>query len=261
MSAILLEIKDQIGFLTMNRAEVHNAFDAALIKALTGQIDALSRDAALRVLVLTGAGSSFSAGADLNWMRAQQTATPAENLNDARALAQLMRTLAFCSKPTIALVNGQAFGGGVGLMACCDMVISVDSAKFGLTESKLGLAPAVISPYVIAAMGQRQAMRYFQSAEIFSAERAHELGLVHELCSVDALEATLLRQIKLLKAAGPNALKACKQLVHRVAGRSIESQMLIDEENAQLIAALRTSAEGVEGLSAFLEKRKAGFAG
>ena len=261
MSAILLEIKDQIGFLTMNRAEVHNAFDAALIKALTGQIDALSHDAALRVLVLTGAGSSFSAGADLNWMRAQQTATPAENLNDARALAQLMRTLAFCSKPTIALVNGQAFGGGVGLMACCDMVISVDSAKFGLTESKLGLAPAVISPYVIAAMGQRQAMRYFQSAEIFSAERAHELGLVHELCSADAMEATLSRQLKLLKAAGPNALKACKQLVHRVAGRSIESQMLIDEENAQLIAALRTSAEGVEGLSAFLENRKAGFAG
>jgi len=260
MSALLLEIKDQIGFLTMNRAELHNAFDAALIKELTGQIDALSRDEAVRVLVLTGAGSSFSAGADLNWMRAQQQSTQAENLNDARALAQLMRTLAFCSKPTVAAVNGQAFGGGVGLMACCDIVISVDSAKFGLTESKLGLAPAVISPYVIAAIGQRQAMRFFLSAEIFSAERALELGLIHELCSAEAFEATLFRQLKLLKAAGPNALKACKQLVHRVAGRSIESQMLLDEENAQLIARLRTSPEGIEGLSAFLEKRKAEFA-
>ena len=259
MSAILLQIKDQVGYLTMNRAELHNAFDAALIKELTAQIDAISRKAEVRVLVLTGAGSSFSAGADLNWMRAQQQATAAENLNDARALAQLMRTLAFCSKPTIASVNGQAFGGGVGLMACCDIVISVDSAKFGLTESKLGLAPAVISPYVIAAIGQRQAMRYFQSAEIFSAERAFQLGLIHELCSAENLDATLIRQLKLLKTAGPNALKACKQLVHRVSGRSIESQMLIDEENAQLIARLRTSAEGIEGLSAFLEKRKAAF--
>jgi len=261
MSAILLEIKDQVAFLTMNRAELHNAFDAALIKELTGQIDVLSRDAAVRVLVLTGAGSSFSAGADLNWMRAQQQSTQAENLNDAIALAQLMRTLAFCSKPTIAAVNGQAFGGGVGLMACCDIVISVDSAKFGLTESKLGLAPAVISPYVIAAIGGRQAMRFFLSAEIFSAERALELGLIHELCSADTFEATLARQLKLLKSAGPNALKACKQLVQRVAGRSIESQMLLDEENAQLIARLRTSPEGIEGLSAFLEKRKAEFAG
>ena len=259
MSAILLQIKDQVGYLTMNRAELHNAFDAALIKELTAQIDAISRKAEVRVLVLTGAGSSFSAGADLNWMRTQQQATAAENLNDARALAQLMRTLAFCSKPTIASVNGQAFGGGVGLMACCDIVISVDSAKFGLTESKLGLAPAVISPYVIAAIGQRQAMRYFQSAEIFSAERAFQLGLIHELCSAENLDATLIRQLKLLKTAGPNALKACKQLVHRVSGRSIESQMLIDEENAQLIARLRTSAEGIEGLSAFLEKRKAAF--
>ncbi len=261
MSAILLELSEQIAHLTMNRPALHNAFDAALIAELTEAIDSLSRDASVRVIVLSGAGASFSAGADLNWMRAQQGASQSDNVQDARNLSQLMRTLAFCSKPTIAKVNGQAFGGGVGLIACCDIAISVNSVKFGLTESKLGLAPAVISPYVIAAIGQRQALRYFQTAEVFTAERALSMGLLHEICETDALDDCVNRQLKFLKSAGPNAVKACKQLVQRVANRSIESQMLLDEENAQLIARLRVSPEGQEGLSAFLEKRTAGFAG
>lgn len=261
MSAILLETIEQIAYLTMNRPTLHNAFDAALIAELTQAIDCLSRDDSVRAIVLSGAGTSFSAGADLNWMRAQQNASSSENVQDARNLSQLMRTLAFCSKPTIAKVNGQAFGGGVGLIACCDIAISVDSAKFGLTESKLGLAPAVISPYVISAIGQRQALRYFQTAEVFTADNALGIGLLHEICVADALDESIQRQLKFLKAAGPNAVKACKQLVQRTANRSIEAQMLMDEENAQLIAKLRVSPEGQEGLSAFLEKRKAVFAG
>jgi methylglutaconyl-CoA hydratase len=190
-------------------------------------------------------------------MQSQLTASEAENLSDARKLALLMRSLAFFPKPTIARVNGSAFGGGVGLIACCDIAVGVSDARFGLTETKLGLVPAVISPYVIDAIGMRNALRYCQTAELFDAARAHSMGLLHEVVTSEQLDATVALQIKNLRQAGPNALKAAKQLVHRVAGMSLEDQMDTDEENAQLIARLRVSAEGQEGLRAFLAKRRA----
>lgn len=245
--------------LTMERPNVHNAFDAGLIAEMTNVLNALSVDPSCRQLVLTGRGASFSAGADLNWMQAQLSASGAENLADARRLAALMRALAFFPKPTLARVNGAAFGGGVGLIACCDIAIAVAEARFGLTETKLGLAPAVISPYVIDAIGTRNALRYFQTAELFDAGRAQALGLIHEVVAADQLDMSVAVQLKLLRQAGPNAVQAAKALVHRMAGMSLEDQMLVDEENAQLIAKLRVSAEGQEGLSAFLGKRRASW--
>jgi methylglutaconyl-CoA hydratase len=211
--------------------------------------------------VLTGRGASFSAGADLNWMQSQLTASEAENEADANQLALLMRSLAYCRKTTIALVNGAAYGGGVGLIACCDIAIAANHAKFGLTETRLGLVPAVISPYVMDAIGVRQALRYFQTAEIFDAATAHRLNLVHECVPADNLADALASVLKSLRAAGPAAVKTAKALVHRVAGVSVDDQLYIDEENAKLIAKLRVSTEGQEGLSAFLQKRKPAWLG
>lgn len=245
--------------LTMERPAVHNAFDAALIAEMTTSLNTLAADASCRQLVLTGRGASFSAGADVNWMQSQLTASEAENVADARRLAALMRALAFFPKPTIARVNGAAFGGGVGLIACCDIAISVSQARFGLTETKLGLAPAVISPYVIDAIGTRNALRYFQTAELFDAARAQALGLIHEVVAADQLDISVTVQLKHLRQAGPNAVQAAKALVHRVAGMSIEDQIFVDEENAKLIAKLRVSPEGQEGLGAFLGKRRANW--
>jgi methylglutaconyl-CoA hydratase len=245
--------------LTMERPSVHNAFDAALIAEMTAALGVLCHDASCKQVVLTGRGASFSAGADVQWMQAQLTASEAENVADAKKLAQLMRSLAFFPKPTIARVNGAAFGGGVGLIACCDIAIAVSEARFGLTETKLGLAPAVISPYVIDAIGTRNALRYFQTAELFDAARAQAMGLLHEVVPAEQLDAAVHIQLRNLRQAGPNAVKAAKALVHRVAGMSIEEQMFIDEENAQLIAKLRVSAEGQEGLGAFLAKRRASW--
>lgn len=242
--------------LCLEREKVHNAFDAELISEMTHCLAALAIHPECRQLIVTGRGVSFSAGADLNWMQSQLSATETENLEDARNLARLMRGLAFFPKPTIARINGAAFGGGVGLVACCDIAIAADTAKFGLTETKLGLAPAVISPYVIDAIGLRNALRYFQTAELFDANKAAAMGLVHELCSPDSLDAAVANVLKHLRSAGPQAVKAAKSLVQRVAGISVEDQMLVDEENAALIAQLRVSAEGQEGLSAFLAKRK-----
>jgi methylglutaconyl-CoA hydratase len=256
MSQISVQNQGGQCVVTLLREAVHNAFDADLINELTQTLFDLSRDDSCRILILTGRGASFSAGADLNWMRSQLSASQDANVQDARNLAQLMRTLAFFPKPTIARVNGPAYGGGVGLIACCDIAISVQGAKFGLTETKLGLVPAVISPYVIDAIGARQAMRYFQTGEIFDAERALAIGLLHEVLPPDQLDVKLMELVKHLRTAGPKAVRAAKQLVHHVSGQSLEDQMLLDEENAQLIANLRTSAEGQEGLSAFLSKRR-----
>ena len=247
--------------LCLEREKVHNAFDAELISEMTLCLAALARHPDCRQLIITGRGVSFSAGADLNWMQSQLSASEAENLEDARNLARLMRTLAFFPKPTIARINGAAFGGGVGLVACCDIAIAVDSAKFGLTETKLGLAPAVISPYVIDAIGLRNALRYFQTAELFDAGKAAAMGLVHELASAENLDAAVANVLKHLRSAGTHAVKAAKNLAHRVAGMNIEDQMLLDEENAKLIAGLRVSPEGQEGLSAFLGKRRPNWVG
>ncbi|QIL20865.1 enoyl-CoA hydratase-related protein [Thermomonas sp. HDW16] len=240
--------------LRMTRAEVHNAFDAGLIAELTAALDAIAADAAVRVLVLEADGASFSAGADLNWMRGMAAASEAENYQDSLALARLMRTLDELPKPTIARVQGAAFGGGVGLIACCDIAIGVPEAKFGLTESKLGLLPAVISPYVIAAIGTRNARRYFATAEIFSAEEAQRIGLLHDVVNATTLDTAVQRQIDLLLKAGPIASSLAKTLVRDVAAHADGAKH--DADNAALIARLRVSPEGQEGLGAFLDKRK-----
>ena len=244
--------------LRLHRPDLHNAFDADLIATLTDALASLGDDPAVRVVVLEGAGPSFSAGADLNWMRGMATATEAENRTDALALARLMRTLDELPRPTVARVHGAAFGGGVGLVACCDIAIGTPEAKFGLTESKLGLLPAVISPYVIDAIGARQARRWFATAEIFDAAEALRIGLLHAVVPADQLDAAVDRQIDLLLKAGPVASREAKALVRRVAADHDRNRLDID--NAALIAQLRVSAEGQEGLGAFLQKRKPGWA-
>jgi methylglutaconyl-CoA hydratase len=240
--------------LRLDRPQLHNAFDAALIAALTDALALLGADPQVRVVVLEGAGASFSAGADLNWMRGMAAASEAENRDDALALARLLRTLDALPKPTIARVHGAAFGGGVGLVAACDIAIGVPEAKFGLTESRLGLLPAVISPYVIAAIGARQARRWFATAEIFDAGEARRIGLLHEVVDAGALDTAVQRQIDLLLKAGPIAAASAKALVRDVVAGT--DATAIDQANAALIARLRVSAEGQEGIGAFLEKRK-----
>ena len=253
-SALSSTVRGGVLHLRMDRPALHNAFDAALIAELTAALAEAGGDASLRAVVLSGAGASFSAGADLNWMRGMAAAGEAENREDALALARLMRTLDELPKPTVARVNGAAFGGGVGLVACCDIAIGLAGAKFGLTESRLGLLPAVISPYVVAAIGPRQARRWFATAEIFDAAEALRIGLLHEVAAdVDALDRAVERQVALLLKAGPVASAAAKQLVRDVALQP--DRDLLDHANAALIAALRVSLEGQEGLSAFLDKR------
>lgn len=251
-----LERRDEgaVARLRLTRPEVHNAFDAELIAELTAALERVAGDAHVRALVLEGDGASFSAGADLGWMRGMAAMSEDENRRDSLALARLMRTLDTLPKPTIARVHGAAFGGGVGLVACCDIAIGVPDAKFGLTEAKLGLLPAVISPYVMAAIGARQARRWFATAEIFDAAEALRIGLLHQVVGADALDAAVQRQVELLLKAGPLASASAKQLVRDVAAHADGERH--DIENAALISRLRVSPEGQEGLSAFLDKRK-----
>jgi methylglutaconyl-CoA hydratase len=259
IESIQTSIAAQVATLTLSRPERHNAFDDALIEALALELQRLADDPAVRALVLTGAGASFSAGADLGWMRRVAEAGLEENQRDAQALAALMRTLYLFPKPTIARVNGAAYGGGVGLVACCDIAIASDQAKFGLTETRLGLVPAVISPYVVSAIGARQARRYFQSAEIFDAASARALGLVHDVVPASGLDAAISRQVELLLRAGPAAVYEAKRLVQKLSGLDAERLAALDLEHSILIADLRASAEGREGLGAFLEKRTPGW--
>ena len=255
MDAMLEVLREgAVARLRMRRPEVHNAFDDSLIAAMTEALQGLGEDASVRSVVLEGEGASFSAGADLNWMRGMAKMSEAENRDDSLALARLMRTLDELPKPTIARVQGAAFGGGVGLVACCDIAIGATEAKFGLTEAKLGLLPAVISPYVINAIGVRQARRYFATAEIFDAAEALRIGLLHQVVAMDALDAAVDRQLDLLLTAGPLASARAKQLVRDVAAHADGARH--DADNAALIARLRVSPEGQEGLTAFLDKRK-----
>ncbi len=245
--------------LRLDRPDLHNAFDAALIGALTSELGRLAEDARVRVVVLEGSGRSFSAGADLNWMRGMASADEATNRDDALALARLMRTLDELPKPTIARVHGAALGGGVGLVACCDIAIGVPEAKFGLTEARLGLLPAVISPYVIAAIGARQARRWFATGEVFDAATARHIGLLHEVVPATGLDDAVKRQVELLLKAGPVASAQAKTLVRSVQPH-VERDAL-DRATADLIAAMRVSPEGQEGLAAFLDKRAPAWAG
>jgi len=255
-SSLEISIDRRIARIVLNRPQVHNAFDDALIAGLTSTLLKLENDKHVRVIVLTGNGASFSAGADLNWMRAMAKASETENRADAERLAALMRTLNFLAKPTVARVNGAAYGGGVGLVACCDVAIAVDTAKFGLTEVKLGLVPAVISPYVVAAIGPRHARRLFVSGEVFEAADAARIGLVHQITFADKLDENVERMADVLCNGGPAAQREAKLLALRIGGMQPEAAQSTDVENAALIAALRVSAEGQEGLAAFLGKRK-----
>ena len=243
--------------ITLNRPGIHNAFDERLIAELTAVLAALAGDDAVRVVVLTGSGKSFSAGADLNWMRRTSTYGEAENLADARALAKLMATLNELPKPTLARVNGAALGGGTGLVACCDIVVASSQAMFGTTEVRLGLIPAVIGPYVVAAIGVRQARRLMLTGERIGAAEAVRIGLVHEVVAPDELDAAIARLLDHLLKGGPHALAAAKRLVHDLAGRTIDADLI--DDTARRIAALRASAEAREGLAAFLDKRQANW--
>lgn len=255
IAALLSEI-DEHGraTITLNRPEMHNAFDDTLIIALTEELSRLDRDTSVRVVMLAACGKSFSSGADLNWMRRMADYSFVENLTDATTLAELMKTLANLSKPTIALVQGAAIGGGVGLVACCDIALATDNAIFCLSEVKLGLIPAVISPYVAAAIGSRATRRYFLTAERFDATEAHRLGLVHEVVRPDELAERAERLSRQLLQNGPYAMASVKALVAEVALSFLDDDLIAD--TAERIAEIRASDEGREGLSAYLEKRK-----
>jgi methylglutaconyl-CoA hydratase len=245
-----------VATLTINRAEKHNAFDDVIVAELTAKLKQADADDAVRVLVLTGAGRTFSAGGDLNWMRSMAKFSAQQNMDDALKLAGLMDLLDGIAKPTIAKVNGPAYGGGVGLIACCDIAICTDAAKFALTEVRLGLVPAVISPYVIAAIGERYARRFFLTAEAIEAKEAYHIGLIHEVVTPDILDETVNMLAANLLKGGPKALIAAKKLV---AEQSMADRKALMKKTAKLIAELRTSEEGQEGLTAFLEKRNASW--
>ena len=255
MHANLLTEIDARGLatVTMNRPELHNAFDDLLIAALTRELRRLDTDPQVRVVLLAASGKSFSAGADLNWMRRMADYSQEENLADSLSLAGLMSTLNRLSKPTIALVQGAAYGGGVGLVACCDIAVAIDRATFCLSEVKLGLIPAVISPYVVAAIGCRAARRYFLTAERFDAVEAQHLGLVHELVAAEELRSRGEALAALLIQNGPSALTAAKNLLATLTNTPIDDAMIAD--TAGRIADIRSSDEGKDGVSAFLQKR------
>lgn len=248
------EIRDGVATIRMNRPDVHNAFDDALIAALTAELRRLEQLPQARVIVLAANGKSFSAGADLNWMQRMAKYSQVENLRDAMALAGLMRTLDGVKKPTVARVQGAAFGGGVGLVACCDIAIASTEAAFSLSEVRLGLIPSVISPYVIAAIGEREARRYFLSAERFDAMEARRIGLVHDVVDSGALDESVEKMAGQLLKGGPQALAAAKKLIADVGRRPVDDAL--SAETARRIAAMRVESEGQEGLAAFLEKRK-----
>ncbi|WP_018719331.1 enoyl-CoA hydratase/isomerase family protein [Arhodomonas aquaeolei] len=246
-----------IARITMDRPAVHNAFDDALIAELTEALVRVGRDEHVHAVVLAAKGRSFSAGADLNWMRRMADYDWQENFEDSRGLGQLMHTLYRLPQPTIARVNGAAMGGGVGLVACCDIAVAADTAVFALSEVRLGLIPAVISPYVVSAIGERQARRYFVTGERFDARTARAIGLVHEVVPPEALEDAVTRIIADLRGNGPRAMREAKRLALDVSRGALDEHMV--EDTAQRIADQRASDEGREGVSAFLGKRRAAW--
>ena len=254
-----LEIQRKAGVATiwMNRPDVHNAFNAQLIADLTTACIELDADDAVRAVVLAGRGKSFSAGADLNWMKAAGEASEAENFADAMKLAGMLRTLAEMKKPTIARVHGAALGGGMGLASACDICIAGDKAVFATSEVKFGIIPSAISPYVIRAIGERQAYRYFQTAERIDARRAAELGLAHEAVATDELDAKVQAIVAALLQGGPKSQAAAKDLIRAVANKPVDDAVV--QDTARRIAGLRATPEAREGLDAFLSKRPAAW--
>jgi methylglutaconyl-CoA hydratase len=254
MNHLQLHFDRHVATVTLNRPDVRNAFNDEVIAEMTAVFSELGEREEVRCVVLAANGPAFCAGADLNWMKRMAGYTRDENVADAAALANMLRLIYRCPKPTIARVQGDAYAGGTGLVAVCDIAVSADTAHYCLSEVKLGLVPATISPYVIRAMGARAAHRYFLTAERFSAAEALRIGFVHEVVAADALEAKVGELALALVQAGPAAVKACKELVQDVAGRNI-TQLLVDR-TVESIAEIRASDEGREGIQAFLGKRK-----
>ena len=255
----MLEVTKQGGVarVTLNRPELRNAFDDALIRKLTDAFAELEKDKSVRVLVLAGNGPAFCAGADLHWMKRMAGYGYDENLADAKALAAMLAALDRMPKPTVARVHGPVFAGGTGLVAACDIAVGTPEAKFCLSEAKLGLSPATISPYVMRAMGERNARRYFLTAEVFDAEEALRIGMLSLLVPPAQLDSTVEELVKHLLAGGPEAHGKIKALIRAVAGRRPDDELVAD--TAKRIAEIRGSPEGKEGIAAFLEKRKASW--
>ncbi len=254
MAYATIEIEQDGGVATiwMNRPDVHNAFDARLIRDLTAALGALVEDAGVRVIVLAGRGRNFSAGADLRWMQEAASAGFDRNFDDARSLAAMLRLLAESSKPTIARVHGQALGGGLGLAVACDICVAAVNASFAMTEVRMGLIPSAISPYVLRAIGPRQALRYFQTGERISAARAVEIGIAHELVEIEHLDMRVGKIAENLLQGAPKAIAEAKSLVHDIDGRAIDGALI--DETARRIALARTTPEAQEGIAAFLGK-------
>lgn len=254
MSPLLIEVAEQVATVTLNRPEVRNAFSDVVIAELTDAFLALGQRGDVRAIVLAASGPAFCAGADLNWMRRMADYTQAENLADAAQLAEMLRVIYTCPKPTVARIQGDVYAGGMGLVAACDMAVTVDSASYCLSEVKLGLYPATISPYVIRAMGARAAHRYFLTAERFDALEALRIGFVHAVVSAAQLDAQVGALVQSLISASPHAVRQCKTLLQEVAGRDIDAALI--SHTVQGIASIRASDQGREGVQSFLQKRK-----
>ena len=257
MKHLQLQFERGVETVTLNRPEVRNAFNDEVIAELTAVFAELARRNEVRCVVLAASGSAFCAGADLNWMKRMAAYTREENIADASALARMLEVIHRCPKPTIARVQGDVYAGGTGLVAACDMAVSVDTAGYCLSEVKLGLIPATISPYVIRAMGTRASHRYFLTAERFDAAEALRIGLVHEVVKAEELDAKVAALAQSLVNAGPEAVKACKKLLHDVAGHEITAGLV--RRTVEGIADIRVSDEGREGIQSFLGKRKPGW--
>jgi len=256
---LAIERRGAVATIWMDRPAVFNAFNEQLIAELAAACAELDADAGVRVVVLAGRGKHFSAGADLNWMKRAANNGIDDNLNDARALARMLRTLAEMKKPTIARVQGAALGGGMGLASACDVAVASTKAVFATSEVKFGIIPSAISPYVLRAIGARQATRYFQSAERIDAARAREIGLVHETVEPDALDAKVQEIVASLLQGGPLAQAAAKDLIRAVNHQPINETLV--EETAHRIAHLRATPEAREGIAAFLDKRQPSWMG
>ena len=255
----MLEVtkKDGVARVTLNRPELRNAFDDKLIGELTRAFTDVEKDKTVRVMVLAGNGPAFCAGADLNWMKRMSGYSYDQNLADAKGLAEMLATLDRVPKPTIARVHGPVFAGGTGLVAACDIAVGTPEAKMCLSEAKLGLSPATISPYVLRAMGEREARRYFLTAEVFDAQEAFRIGMLSLLVPANELDANVESLVKHLLAGGPEAHAKIKALIRTVAGRRPDDALVA--ETARQIAEIRGSPEGKEGIASFLEKRKAAW--
>ena len=255
---VLLDIDNRgVATVTLNNPAKHNAFDDVVISQLTDTFNKVAKTAGVRVMVLASTGKSFSAGADLGWMKRMASYSYNENLTDANALANMLKVLNFLPVPTIAKIQGAAFGGAVGLVSCCDIAVAVEKASFCLSEVKLGLIPATISPYVVNAMGLKACRRYFQTAERFFAKKALHIGLIDEVCTADDLDAEVEAIIHALLQNSPEAVTQAKQLAFDVAYQPINDELLAD--TSERIAAIRVSSEGQEGLTSFFDRRPAAW--